>query len=104
MRLYRHALESVCGMLELTDLAQILAVSREWTAAVRSMAAIHASIQRDQLVSLREKQAFRPLPLIEPIVGSPLLRHLAAIQLTHFDCYKGSTGSDPFVSRTSPPL
>ena len=44
MRIYRHALEAVLGMLTFQDLIPILAVSREWSAAVRSMAPIHASL------------------------------------------------------------
>ena len=34
MRLHRHALESIFGMLELTDLVQILSISRAWSASV----------------------------------------------------------------------
>ena len=70
MRVYRHALESVFGMLQLEDLSQILAVNREWSAAVRSMKPIHASIERS-------------LPPIASIVDSPILRHLAAIHIGH---------------------
>ena len=85
MRLYRHALESVLGMLELRDLGRIVAVSREWSAAVRSMAPINAAIQRNQRGSAHEFEfeAFRPLPPIASIVASPLLRHLAAIEIEH---------------------
>ena len=36
MRIYRDALESIFGLLSLGDLAHILAVSRSWSAAVRS--------------------------------------------------------------------
>ena len=35
-RIYRHALEFIFGMLTLDDLTRILAVSRSWSAAVRS--------------------------------------------------------------------
>ena len=44
MRIYRHALESILGMLKQGDLVQILAVSRSWAAAVRSLAPINALI------------------------------------------------------------
>ena len=91
MRLYRHALECILAMLELTDLIHILSVSRSWSAAVQSMAPIHASIQRRHWC---ENSAFRPLPPIESIVGSPLLRHLAAIQISQ-------AGRDRGVSWTS---
>ena len=47
MRIYRHALESIFAMLELSDLSRILAVSRAWSAAVRSMAPILASVERN---------------------------------------------------------
>ena len=79
MRLYRHALEAILSMLQLTDLSRTLAVSREWAAAVRSMAPIHASIERDER---RSRNLFRPLPPVASIVGSPLLRHLATISNT----------------------
>ena len=80
MRIYRHALESICGMLELDDLSRILAVSRSWSAAVRSMAPLHATIERDEYQLRRKARAFRPLP---PIAGIPLLRHLAVIHISH---------------------
>ena len=81
MRLYRHALESMFAMLELGDLTQILAVSRDWAAAVRSMAPIHATIARDEYRSDWEGKEFRPLPPIARIAGSPLLRHVAALHI-----------------------
>ena len=68
-------------MLELADLSRALAVSRSWFAAVRSMAPIHASIERYKRGSHRERKAWRPLPPIVRIAGSPLLRHLGAIQI-----------------------
>ena len=77
MRLYRHALESILAMLDLADLSRMLAVSREWSAAVRSMALVHGSIQRTTTAR------FSLLPPIPNIVGSPLLRHLTAIQIGH---------------------
>ena len=83
MRIYRHALESVFALLDLGDLSRILAVSREWAAAVRSMKPINARIERDKNErGIREKKDFRPLPPIASIVGSPLLRHLASIQIS----------------------
>ena len=75
MRIYRHALESIFAMLNLDDLSRILSVSRSFAAAVRSMAPIHATIER--------AGSFRPLPPIARIVGSPLLRHVAVIQIGH---------------------
>ena len=83
MRLYRHALESIFGLLEFEDLVRILSVSREWSAAVRSMAPIHAAIQRDACGSIRERQAFRSLPPIPSIVVSPLFHHIATLQIRH---------------------
>ena len=81
-RLHRHALESILGMLTLNDLARIVAVSRSWAAAVRSMAPIRASIQRDYSRSIiRKRKDCHPLPPIARIVGSPLLRHLAAVHI-----------------------
>ena len=80
MRLYRHALESIFSMLELQDLIQILAVSRSWSAAVVSMKPIHASFKRDAWECRDQNKLFRgPLPPVESIVSSPLLRHLAAV-------------------------
>ena len=82
MRIYRHALEAILGMLTLGDLSQILAVSREWVAAVSSMKPINAVMERSEWGSDRERDAFCPLPPIASMVGSPLLRHLAAIQFS----------------------
>ena len=82
MRIYRHALESVFAMLDLGDLCRVLAVSREWSAAVRSMKPTNASIQRDSRTWVYSKDAYRPLPPIASIVASPLLRHLAAIEIS----------------------
>ena len=76
MRVYRHALESIFSLLDLSDLSRALAVSRAWAAAVKWMKPIHASIER-----VLENKVFRPLPPVERIVGSPLLRHLAAIHI-----------------------
>ena len=81
MRVYRHALESVFAMLELTDLSRVLAVSRSWSAAVRSMAPINASILRFSLRLIRGQPAFSPLPSVAALARSPLLRHLAGIQI-----------------------
>ena len=69
-------------MLELDDLAVILAVSREWSETVRSMAPINAAIQRRiwRLKSMKKK--FRPLPPVARIVASPLLRHIASIHIS----------------------
>ena len=72
-------------MLPLHDLLPILAVSREWSAAVRSMASIHASLDRDECRLLREGRVFRSLPPIRCIVGSPVLRHVAALHIAHAD-------------------
>ena len=85
MRICRHALESILGMLDLCGLGQALAVSREWSAAVRSMAPICASFERDEWRSEREGNVVYPLHLIDRILGSPLLRHLAAIHIRHPD-------------------
>ena len=74
MRIYRHAIESICGMLELEDLIQIIAVSREWSAAVRSMKSINAEIYRgaSTLASIRR------------MAVSPLLRHIATIDIGRY--------------------
>ena len=72
-RLYRHALESILSMLTLDDLSRAVAVSREWFAAVKSMKPIAASMFWD----------LRHPFLIAHILGSPLLRHLAAIDRRH---------------------
>ena len=61
MRIYRHALESIFAMLDVSDLILALAVSRSWSAAVRSMAPIHASLDRDDRGSIRcSTDAFDP--------------------------------------------
>ena len=78
MRIYRHALEAICAMLELDDLSRILAVSREWSAAVRSMKPIDAEIYRFERDSTG---ALRALPSIQSICASPLRRHVAAIHI-----------------------
>ena len=80
MRLYRHAQESILGMLTLEDLSRALAVSREWSAAVCSMKPIHAVLERDLRRSTRERP-LRQFPPMARLVSSPLLRHLSAIQL-----------------------
>ena len=82
MRIYRHALESIFAMLDLDDLSRVLAVSREWAAAVRSMKLIHASMERDYTGWLCRR--YHRFPPISRIVGSPLLRHLAALHLSDF--------------------
>ena len=84
-RIYRHALESVLGMLPLADLLPVVAVSREWSSAVRSMATILAPLERDEYALLREGREFRSLPPIARLVGSPLLHQLAAIHIKHAD-------------------
>ena len=83
MRLYTHALESIFAMLELSDLSRVVCVSREWSAAVRSMKPIHASIERDTWSSSWHsvERVFRPLCAIKRIVASPLLRHVASIHI-----------------------
>ena len=83
MRIYRHALECVLGMLKLEDLIQILAVSRSWAAAVRSMKPIHASIERHQQRSRIEGKVFRPLPPVCRLANSSLMRHIAVIEISH---------------------
>ena len=80
IRLYRHALESILGMLTLTDLSCALAVCRSWSAAVRSMKPIDAMVERDLRRSTREKPP-PPLPPMARLVCSPLLRHLSAIHI-----------------------
>ena len=80
-RLYRHALESILGMLTLSELNRILVVSREWAAAVRSMKPINALLERDYWRSQSAGAVFCPLPPIAHIVRSPLLRHVAAIHV-----------------------
>ena len=85
MRIYRHALESVLGMLELADLNRALAVSREWAAAVRSMKTISATIERDEWRLCYVGKPFHPLPPIVSIIGSALLRHIATIQIKRSD-------------------
>ena len=84
MHIYRHALEAIFAMLELEDLIQIVAVSRAWSAAVRSMKPINASIERAEFGMSRKKcKTFRPLPPIARILVSPLLRHVSAIHIEH---------------------
>ena len=85
MRIYRHALEAVLGILELNDFSRAVAVSRDWSDAVRSMKPIHARIERNACGFGRERKAWRPLPPIASIVASPILRHIAAIHITHND-------------------
>ena len=80
-RIYRHALEAILGMLTLGELIRILAVSREWSAAVRSMKPINAALGHDPDRSVRGRKAPPPLPPIESIAASPLLRHLATIEI-----------------------
>ena len=75
-RLYRHALESILGVLTLTDLSRVLAVSREWSAAVRSMRPIQGKIEREHSGGFFEQM--RPLP---PIASVTLLRHVTAIDI-----------------------
>ena len=43
-RLYRHAIESVFGFLNLRELSRVLCVSWSWAAAVRSMKSIGATV------------------------------------------------------------
>ena len=50
-RLYRHALESVFGFLKLADLSRVLAVSRSWSAAVRTMKSIDADVSSEGVVA-----------------------------------------------------
>ena len=82
MRLYRHALESIFGMLELSDLVRVIAVSRQSSAAVRSMKTINASLERSER-TMRALTSYRPLPPVSRIVASPLLRHLASVRIRH---------------------
>ena len=82
MRIYRHALEAIFGMLALNDLTRILAVSRAWSAAVRSMKPILAPMAYCSRQPILGKR-FHPLPPIARLIDSPLLRHLSAIQLMH---------------------
>ena len=70
-------------MLDLDDLTRVLAVSREWSAAVRSMAPIHAKIDLGECESTPEMEGFCSVASIRRIVASPLLRHIAAIQTFH---------------------
>ena len=70
-------------MLDLGDLSRALAVSRGWATAVRSMKPINAAIERDEWQLHSQRKPFRPLPPIASIAGSPLLRHLAVIQIRH---------------------
>ena len=65
-------------MFDLDDLSRVVAVSRPWSAAVRSMAPIAGEIDRDG-------DLFHSLPPIASIVGSPLLRHLATLQIRKAD-------------------
>ena len=83
MRIYRHALESIFSMLQLGDLSRALAVSRSWSAAVRSMKAIRGEIQSDVCFP----DSGHPLPPIDRLVVSPLLRHLTAIEIAHADIW-----------------
>ena len=81
-RLYRHALEAILGMLTLDELIRILAVSRDWSAAVRSMKTINAVIHWDGSRPPPGRVIIRRFPPIERLVGSPLLRHLATIHVS----------------------
>ena len=83
MRIYRHALEAIFELLNLQDLIPILAVSRDWSAAVKCMRPVNASIARDEWRSIFEKKVFRPVFPNASLVASPLLRHLAALHITH---------------------
>ena len=50
-RLYRHALESVFGFLDLKELSHVLSVSHSWAAAVRSMKSIGAAVTSKRVSS-----------------------------------------------------
>ena len=79
--LYRHALESIFGMLALDDLSRILAVSRSWAAAVKSMKPIDTTMEREYNRPFHAGSAFSLLPPVRSIVASPLMRHLAGIHI-----------------------
>ena len=77
MRIYEDAIGSILSMLQWKDLIPILAVSREWSAAVRSMPPINASRSCGPLSEEDEDGR----PLIEIMAASPLLRHLAELKV-----------------------
>ena len=105
MRIYRHALESIFAMLELEDLSHALAVSCEWSAAVRSMTPIHVTLECIGCRSPMDPNAFGPLPPVANIVVSPLLRHLAAIHLSHsWDWATLNTASLHLLAQHAPNL
>ena len=104
MRIYRHALESIFAMLELADLSRILAVSRSWSAAVRSMAPISGSIERNDSGSIDQNRP-HPLPPVESIIASPLLRHLTAIHISEGDRWAPPTNASlALLSQHAPNL
>ena len=105
MRIYRHALEAILAMLELADLSLALAVNREWAAAVRSMKPINALIERHNRRWCGRSNAVQPLPPIARLVGSPLLRHLSAIQISDAGGWTSLTnGSLGLLSQHAPTL
>jgi hypothetical protein len=69
--LYAHALESIFAFLPLADLATVLAVSREWSAAVVSMRRISVTVPASRFCSL----------LVSPsvVLSFGLTRHIGAL-------------------------
>ena len=85
MRLYRDALESVFGFLSLADLSRVLAVSRAWSAAVRSMKPIDAEVTSEGVSAWM-------------IAASPLAVHVRHFGSTDY-YWKNSSGDLLFLSR-----
>jgi hypothetical protein len=84
-QLYRHALESVFGFLSLAELSFVLAVSRDWSAAVGTMRSISAPAPRPSLI-------WRLPPLdLRRVCASRLSRHVSALG---GDCRRVSSDSD----------
>lgn len=105
MHIYRHALESIFAMLDLSDLSRVLAVSREWSAAVRSMKPIHAMLERAHSANLFARSYSRPLPSIADIVGSSLLRRIAMIQIkSHLNWSRLDNASLGLLAQRAPHL
>ena len=71
VRIYRHALEAAFGMLELSDLSRVLAVSREWSAAVKSMAPIRGTLASKHMPNIKRVV----------LVRCPLMRHIATLDI-----------------------
>ena len=91
-RLYRHALESIFAFCSLKDLGSIMAVSRDWQAAVQSMAPIGSAFISARLAFksfVAQHVALRALCMANSNSnsaagsGSRLCRHVGQFICTH---------------------